>query len=448
MKTRKILLPAKGYTIREEFFGGLIFDQTFNTIKEINKTGMVVLVELSQGNDFAIELRNKYPSISPKRLEQDATNFVDSLCKKGVITTTGGGRFIKMDWDSGGQCLNAPRSVFWECTPRCNIGTCIHCYAGGNQPSFPNPEGKSFVQQLGNMGVFTIDIGGGEPLLRNDLADLVNLANSYGMRCNIATTLTLKKKQIIRFIEKVDNWKLNVIQISLDGYNAETHDGIRGTQGVFASMIENITILQKQNVDYHFNCTVMSLNHSYLKDIIKTSIKLGARSVRFVRLIPSGRGQDNNLLLTTDNYKIFVLELQRFKEKYKDKIQVKTDDSFMFLEFPKEKLTNLMPRIPWLREPFIGCGAARTLLSVTATNDVLPCTYLRDSKFLAGKVGVSSLSKIWRYSTVLKQFRELTKLDPPCGNCHLKFICLGGCRAAAYGLWGSINAPDPGCWKQ
>ena len=280
------------------------------------------------------------------------------------------------------------------------------------------------------MGVFVIDIGGGEPLLRKDLPELINLANRLGLRCNIATNFSLPQNEIIRFIDSVNNWSLNSIQISLDGHTAELHDKIRGGNGWFDKTVSNLIVLQNRKINYRFNCAVMSLNIGYTEEIVKKSIELKARNIRFIRLIPAGRGVGKELQITSEQYKNHCINLLKLRTKYKGIIDVGTDDSFLFLELNKEEYDKIKPRIPWIKPPYVGCGAARTLMAVTADNHVLPCSYLHNNSFIAGDLNNESLEDIWEKSPVFKSLREQCSIGIICDSCTYKEKCLGGCRAA------------------
>jgi radical SAM protein with 4Fe4S-binding SPASM domain len=139
--------------------------------------------------------------------------------------------------------------------------------------------------------------------------------------------------------------------------------------------------------------------------------------------------------------------MESLRERYLGEIEVKVDDSFLFLELPPTELHRIPPRIPWLRAPHVGCGAGRSVLAVTARDEVLPCAYLRGPDFLAGSLGDEPLDRIWRESPVFRKLRDQTSLGAFCDACHLKATCLGGCRAAAFGVNETLESEDPGCWR-
>ena len=263
--------------------------------------------------------------------------FIQRLISEGVLDATGGGRLVPAHWDTNGRCLVAPRSVFWEVTSRCNLGGCIHCYSSSDdeEPDFENH--LDVMESLAALGVFTVDIGGGEPLLLPALPGIINAANRMGMRCNLATNLALDGQTVSDFVDAVDSWDDNSIQVSLDGPSSDLHDRIRQAPGAFVKTCENLRLLSARGIPFSFNCTVMPLNVDEVELIAATAADLGGASVRFVRLIPSGRGRDPQLHLTSEQYRDLCARLRGMSENLRDRIRVRTDDGFIFLAATAEE---------------------------------------------------------------------------------------------------------------
>ena len=74
--------------------------------------------------------------------------------------------------------LDAPICLTWELTYACNLA-CVHCLSssGRRDPAELTPaEARGIVDDLVDMKVFYVNIGGGEPMLRPDFFDLVSYA--------------------------------------------------------------------------------------------------------------------------------------------------------------------------------------------------------------------------------------------------------------------------------
>ncbi len=90
---------------------------------------------------------------------------------------------------------DVPRPVVvWNCTRQCNL-SCLHCYASADNQKSPGEmdtaAGRAFIRDLADFSVPVILFSGGEPLLRQDLFLLANLAQERGIRTALSTNGTL-----------------------------------------------------------------------------------------------------------------------------------------------------------------------------------------------------------------------------------------------------------------
>ena len=85
--------------------------------------------------------------------------------------------------------------VVWNVTSRCNL-ECEHCYA--NASLFSNStddlsldEAKKLIDDLSVFGVPVLLFSGGEPLVREDILEIINYASSKGLRTVLSSNGTL-----------------------------------------------------------------------------------------------------------------------------------------------------------------------------------------------------------------------------------------------------------------
>ena len=89
------------------------------------------------------------------------------------------------------QGLDAPICLTWELTYACNLA-CVHCLSssGRRDPMELTPaEARHVVDELADMKVFYVNIGGGEPMLRPDFFDLVSYAVERNIRLKLSGEL-------------------------------------------------------------------------------------------------------------------------------------------------------------------------------------------------------------------------------------------------------------------
>ncbi|KYH39300.1 MAG: heme biosynthesis protein (NirJ-2), partial [Candidatus Hecatellales archaeon B24] len=92
-----------------------------------------------------------------------------------------------------------------------------------------------------------------------------------------------------------------------------------------------------------------------------------------------------------------------------------------------------------------GCGAGRFYISIEPNGDIYPCVFFpHDENVKLGNILTDDFEKLWRNHPLLEALRNKDILKENCGSCEYKYTC-GGCRARAYGYYGDVLAPDPGC---
>ena len=108
--------------------------------------------------------------------------------------------------------------VVWNMTKRCNL-RCVHCYARAEGETYAGDElstseGKKLIDDLARFGAPVMLFSGGEPLLREDLPELIEYATQKGMRAVISTNGTLITEEKAKVFAK---FSLSYIGVSIDG---------------------------------------------------------------------------------------------------------------------------------------------------------------------------------------------------------------------------------------
>src|SRR4030042_1691990 len=94
---------------------------------------------------------------------------------------------------------------------------------------------KAILKQIHSSGVCGIAFEGGEPLLRNDLAEILAFSRSLPLQTSLVTNGTLLESRI----DEIAPYVNGVVYVSLDGLE-KTHDTIRGVSGCFRRAVRGI----------------------------------------------------------------------------------------------------------------------------------------------------------------------------------------------------------------
>lgn len=320
--------------------------------------------------------------------------------------------------------LRAPVNVTWEVTLQCNL-RCVHCLsdAGLTLDNELNArECRELVDQFTAIKVFQVNIGGGEPFIRNDFPDLLAYCHEKGLVTCVSTNGMLIDDGLAGRLSKMD---MLYLQVSLDGATAEVNDRIRG-EGTFEKALRGIECLARHKVPFSINTVLTRLNFPQLESLRAMAGEFGAE-LRVSRFRPSGRGKGSKDALGPSTN-----QLEAFAEWLEAHDMVRTGDSFFCLTSENRR-----------RKGLDMCGAAKMTCCVSPNGEVYPCAFLQEPAFQSGNLRHMALKEIWDHSQVFVQLRNLDVAA--CTACHRFEICRGGCPAMAYHAYHDISLPDPEC---
>ena len=186
--------------------------------------------------------------------------------------------------------LHSPICLTWELTYACNLA-CVHCLSssGVRDPRELSPaEARQIVDDLVDMQVFYVNIGGGEPMLRPDFFDLVDYATERKVGVKFSTNgtrLTAARARRLAAMDYLD------VQISLDGADATTNDLVRGDGSYAAARLAMDNLAAADFGPFKVSVVVTRQNVEQLDELAALADEYGAQ-LRLTRLRPSGRGVD------------------------------------------------------------------------------------------------------------------------------------------------------------
>jgi MoaA/NifB/PqqE/SkfB family radical SAM enzyme len=137
--------------------------------------------------------------------------------------------------------LGVPLSVHLDVTYRCNE-RCEHCYLEhDDHGEMTTPEIRGLLAQLEQSGVFFLTISGGEPLVRRDCFEILEVARSLGFNVKLKTNAVLIKEQEARKLRALG---VEQVQISVYSDRPEVHDAITKVPGSLQRTVAAIRFLR------------------------------------------------------------------------------------------------------------------------------------------------------------------------------------------------------------
>jgi MoaA/NifB/PqqE/SkfB family radical SAM enzyme len=167
-----------------------------------------------------------------------------------------------------------PVSLAYSVTHRCNA-RCKTCgVAGGLTPDMDTDSWMRVFKSLGRAPVW-ITVTGGEPFMREDIADLLQgmLRHAKPAYITIATNGSLSNRivPIMRRLAKDFPDTDIIANISLDGIGAQ-HDRVRGMDGSFDAAVDtfhHLRIDQPPNLHAGFHTVISKYNADAVPDLVK-----------------------------------------------------------------------------------------------------------------------------------------------------------------------------------
>ncbi len=324
--------------------------------------------------------------------------------------------------------LDAPICLTWELTYACNL-QCVHCLSSSGQRDereLSTDEAKKILDDLRDLQVFYINIGGGEPMVRRDFFELLEYSVANGIGVKFSTNgafIDEEKAQRLAAMDYLD------IQISLDGVDAATNDAVRG-EGSYDMAIRAMENLKAANFgQFKISVVVTRHNVSQLDQFKALADHYGAQ-LRITRLRPAGRGADTWHELHPTNAQ--QREIYNWLLKHGE--NVLTGDSFFHLNALGESLPGLNM-----------CGAGRVVCLIDPIGDVYACPFVIHDEFKAGNVrDEGGFAKVWKQSDLFLSLREPQSAGA-CASCGAFDACQGGCMAAKFFTGLPLDGPDPEC---
>ncbi|HVO65872.1 MAG TPA: 12,18-didecarboxysiroheme deacetylase [Syntrophales bacterium] len=344
--------------------------------------------------------------------------------------------------------------VVWNMTRRCNL-KCIHCYSNSRNVQYKNElttvEGKKLISDLAAFGSPVILFSGGEPLMREDLPELVQFALDQGMRAVISTNATLLTKKMADVLKKTG---ISYVGVSLDGMKI-THDRFRGVKGAFDMTLKGIRICRDAGIKVGVRFTMNRKNFSDIPAIFDLIEEENIPRACFYHLVYSGRGSKliEEDLSHEESRKVIDIIVNRTHDlfergKLKEILTVDNhaDGPYLYLRTQKED-PERAKEILSLLQVNEGNSSGIGIGCVSWDGEVYADQFWRDISF--GNVRTRPFSEIWidTSNELMMRLKDKKKyVKGRCAVCRWLDICGGNFRARAEAVTGDIWAPDPACY--
>ena len=301
-----------------------------------------------------------------------------------------------------------------ELTRKCNA-RCKHCIvnaAVAKDNEMTTERIIDLLEELHDEGCQTVTFTGGEPFMREDWPLFLQKARALNMQIVMMSNGLAIDDSIIKTLKLFDV----ALGISLDGADAQTHDRIRGVDGIFEHFTKILPKLKKAGVYTSMATTVMKSNFDELDKIKDLLLKLNADAWQIQVVKPCSRLMDSELL-TEEQYYELAKKIVEYREKYGKKMMIVEADCIGYNSILTPKL--------YIKE-WAGCECGINSVSIESDGNVKGCPNMNNSE---GNVTNTPFREIWQSHDTFAYNRKpnIKSLTGYCTECEHKYVCRGGC---------------------
>jgi pyrroloquinoline quinone biosynthesis protein E len=325
-----------------------------------------------------------------------------------------------------------PLAMIAELTHRCPL-QCPYCSNPLALLKVAQERDKAFWRQLigeaAALGVLQIHFTGGEPSLREDLAELIAHATALGLYANLITSAVLLDEPKLRQLELAG---LGHVQISLQGATPQTADPIGNYRNGHAKKLHAARLVTQLGMSLTINAVMHRQNLHELSAMIDLAESLGADRLEVAHVQYHGWGLKNRAALMPSREQLRAAD--NIITKRRGTLHGKMAIDYVIPDYYADTPKSCMGG--WGQKLFIAAPDGR----------ILPCHAADSIPNLAfERAGDRPLAEIWQSSPAFEAFRGIAWMPEPCRSCERNEIDFGGCRCQALALAGDASATDPAC---
>ena len=311
--------------------------------------------------------------------------------------------------------LHPLRSLFWECTLRCNM-SCRHCGSDCKvHPGVEDMPAEDFLRVIDSLTPHVdphktfIIVTGGEVLLRDDLEYVGLELYRRGYPWGVVTNGFLLDEARLESL-----WRsgLHSITVSLDGF-AGQHNWMRRHPASFEKASQAIELLSRQNgIIWDVVTCVNPRNYPSLNEFKDYLVQIGVKDWRLFSVFPMGRAANDSELQLSDRQLLGLMEFIR---------QSRLNDSRIHVSYACEGFLGSFELK--VRDHLFHCRSGIDIASIRCDGSISGCTSVR-SHMDQGNIYRDDLWDVWQNRFQIMRNREWTRKDQ-CEDCKVWRYCEG-----------------------
>jgi pyrroloquinoline quinone biosynthesis protein E len=327
----------------------------------------------------------------------------------------------------------APLWLLAELTYRCPLH-CAFCYNplhyAHDRAELGTEEWFGVMRQARALGAAQLGFSGGEPLVRDDLEELIGEGRRLGFYTNLITSgVGLTEPRLARMKEL----GLDHIQLSFQDSTKEMNDFLSSTR-TFDLKSRVARLIRQYDYPMVLNVVLHRFNLDHVGKIIDMALEMGVEYLELANTQYYGWGLANRAQLMPTREQ--VVRAEAVVNEYRARIGNQLRILFVVPDYFEERPKACMN------------GWGSVFLGIAPDGTALPCHAARSLPGIAfPNVRDFNVHDIWYASGAFNRYRGDAWMKSPCQGCPERNKDFGGCRCQAYALTGDAGNADPVCAK-
>ncbi|MDD5691684.1 MAG: radical SAM protein [Candidatus Omnitrophica bacterium] len=336
-------------------------------------------------------------------------------------------RFIYRHVDSHSPVHNAARKIIFaamnfkyralklhvnnSCNLKCK--TC-YCHFEGKGNILTREEIFRLIDQLKIFGHnLDLHILGGEPLLREDIFEIIDYAGRKLKKILLFTNAMLINRETAI---KIKNSRIAAVIATLHSYDGHIHDSITRESFSWDRAIAGMQNLIEAGVPTYSFTVLLPHNAGHLAGIERFVKGMGAKTMYFpyIKQCP----QDSLCMVNKKEFQEAISWAFHKSREYQNKLL---------------SILNKRPK---------ACSAFVSTISIKSDGNVTPCPFLDLS---LGNIKNEKFYSILNRASRNKDLLGFLSVPAECGKCSLVEMCGGGCKAFRYNHYRDFVSRDENC---
>jgi radical SAM enzyme (rSAM/lipoprotein system) len=312
---------------------------------------------------------------------------------------------------------------FWEATVRCNLD-CRHCGSECTKNEKMTELSASRVievfEDIANnykSKEIMVAVTGGEPLIREDLFQVLSKVYDLGFSWGMVTNGMLVNEQVVN--NCIDTG-MTTVAVSLDGLES-SHNWLRNNDSSYSNAINALELfVNKGNLKIVEAITCINeRNISQLDDMYSVLKSIGINRWRIISMFPLGRAEQNSELITNKSLLIKLFNfIKERRHNDRDLHITYSEEGYLGCEWEKE-----------VRDDLFYCGAGINVAGLLCDGSFGACPSL-SREWIQGHINDTSFSQVWETRYENMRNREWMRSE----GCH-KCKQWKNCQGSSLHLW-------------